>query len=104
MELFSTSVPQTCPSPFYRTDLKQPPFPITISRCRPLNISRPSSHRNEIKEKVTLALNGRKGRRVGCIMMGEGREVEVLDMDQDEDADDGNNEDDESGMEGVEDG
>ena len=39
---------------------------------------------------------------MGCIVMGEGREVEVLDMDEDEGiADDAN---DQSGMDGLEDG
>lgn len=49
-------------------------------------------------EKVSLALNGRKGRRVGCILMGDGTQVEVLDMEEDEDAPDEEND----GMEGVE--
>jgi hypothetical protein len=34
-------------------------------------------------ETVGLAMNGRKGRRVGCVMMD--KEVEVLVMDEEED-------------------
>ncbi|KAK4687139.1 hypothetical protein P7C73_g2981, partial [Tremellales sp. Uapishka_1] len=58
---------------------------LPIARCRPLKAA---ASDQDPSEKISLALNGRKGRRVGCISMGEGREVEVLDMDQDEDADD----------------
>lgn len=52
---------------------------------------------SEEDEQVSIALNGRPGRRVGCVIMGDGKEVEVLDMDQDEDAE----EDDEEGEEDV---
>jgi hypothetical protein len=36
---------------------------------------------------MSIALNGRKGRRVGCIAMASGREVEVFDMDEDDEGD-----------------
>jgi hypothetical protein len=36
-------------------------------------------------EIASIALNGRKGRRVGCVLMEDGREVEVLDMEEGED-------------------
>lgn len=39
-----------------------------------------------MSERIAIALNGRQGRRVGCVMMGQGRDVEVLDMEADEDA------------------
>ena len=55
--------------------------------------------------KVTIALNGRKGRRIGCVCIGDGREIEVLDMDHDEDAEVDNVRDEraDSEMDGMED-
>ncbi|OXG13990.1 hypothetical protein C366_04983 [Cryptococcus neoformans Tu401-1] len=52
---------------------------IPISRCRPLATRHPQA--------VSIALNGRKGRRLGCILVEseDDREVEVLDLDADED-------------------
>ena len=52
----------------------------------------------EEDENISIALNGRKGRRVGCISMGDGREVEVLDLDEDEDEDEGEDDADMSGV------
>jgi len=67
------------------------PRPLVIARSRPLRTPSPSD------ETISLALNGRKGRRVGCVSMGDGRELEILDMDEDEGQEDA------SGyMEGVE--
>lgn len=41
---------------------------------------------------------------MGCVIMGNGQEVEVLDMDHDEDADEEDEEDEgDNGMEGLED-
>lgn len=37
------------------------------------------------EEVIGLALNGRKGRRVGCVCTGDGTEVAVWDMEADED-------------------
>lgn len=63
------------------------------------------------REIFALALNGRKGRRVGCVMVGEGREIQVLDLEEDEDDVDDVDDDEEEeggaviegeGMEGVE--
>ena len=42
-----------------------------------------------------IALNGRKGRRVGCVSIGDGSEVGVWDMDEQEE-----DEDEEEGEEG----
>lgn len=55
----------------------------------------------EETEHISIALNGRKGRRVGCVSMGDGREVEVLDMDEDEDDDEEEEEDGDADMSGV---
>lgn len=60
-------------------------IPLPIARSRHLKTV---SHAED-NERVNIALNGRKGRRVGCIIMGDGREVEVLDMDEDEGDEDG---------------
>lgn len=45
-------------------------------------------------EVVSLASNGRKGRRIACLSMGDGREMQVFDMsvDDDEDEDDDDDE------------
>jgi hypothetical protein len=68
---------------------------LPIHRCRPLpTLPVPGG-------KISLALNGRKGRRVGCVSMGEGKQVEVFDMEEDEDAQEGG-EGDSADMEGVE--
>ena len=48
--------------------------------------------------RASIALNGRKGRRVGCVMMEDGKEVEVLDME----ADDGEEEEEEEEAEEAE--
>ncbi|ORX40520.1 hypothetical protein BD324DRAFT_647447 [Kockovaella imperatae] len=53
--------------------------PLQISRCR--QIDGIASGRN------SLATNGRKGRRSGCVLTTGGRRLEVFDMDQDEDGD-----------------
>lgn len=58
------------------------------------------SHAEE-DEQISLALNGRKGRRVGCVAMGDGKEVEVLDMDEDEDEDEGGEEEGDANMSDV---
>ncbi|WVW86265.1 hypothetical protein I302_108307 [Kwoniella bestiolae CBS 10118] len=51
--------------------------------------------------KAEIALNGRKGRRLGCILYEDGREVQVWDLDVDEDEDEeGDGEGEE--MDGVE--
>ncbi|KIR81389.1 hypothetical protein I306_01624 [Cryptococcus gattii EJB2] len=54
-------------------------YPIPIARCRPLTTRHPQT--------VSIALNGRKGRRLGCILIEaeDDRQVEVLDLDADED-------------------
>ena len=39
-------------------------------------------------EPLQFALNGRQGRRVGCILGNGGKTLEVLDMDNEEDDDD----------------
>ena len=45
--------------------------------------------------RSSLATNGRKGRRVGCVLTTGGKRLEVLDMDQDEE------EEEDDQMEGV---
>nr|ODN91736.1 hypothetical protein L203_00987 [Cryptococcus depauperatus CBS 7841] len=72
--------------------------PLPIARSRPL-ASHPTNIRAH-RSNASIALNGRKGRRFGCIYVEseEGREVEVLDFDANEDdseneeMDDGENE------------
>jgi hypothetical protein len=64
----------------------QSPHELESLKCRFRHL-KTVSHVEE-NEQVSMALNGRKGRRVGCISMGDGKEVEVLDMDEDEDRDD----------------
>lgn len=68
--------------------------PLPLARCRYLKTV---THIEE-SENMNIALNGRKGRRVGCISMGDGREVEVLDMDEDEDEEE---EEEDADMSGV---
>lgn len=54
--------------------------------------------------KASIALNGRKGRRVGCVMMEDGKEVEVLDMEGDEGEEEEEEEEEgeeEEGMSGI---
>jgi hypothetical protein len=63
----------------------QPPHEIASLKCRFRHL-KTVSHVEE-NELISMALNGRKGRRVGCISMGDCEEVEVLDMDEDEDGD-----------------
>lgn len=48
-----------------------------IKRCRQLTACRDGS--------VSLAVNGRVGRRVVCILDGDGTTMEILDMEGDED-------------------
>ncbi|KAK8853269.1 hypothetical protein IAR55_003972 [Kwoniella newhampshirensis] len=60
---------------------------IPIARCRPLE-SRAmliDGEEEQKRRKVEIALNGRAGRRLGCILMEGGREVEVLDLEANED-------------------
>jgi anaphase-promoting complex subunit 4 len=54
-----------------------PEVPLVIHRARYL-----TSEGGE--GPVALALNGKKGRRVGCVMNGQEGEVEVWDMEDDE--------------------
>ncbi|WWD19682.1 hypothetical protein CI109_104144 [Kwoniella shandongensis] len=63
---------------------------IPIARCRQLESRGMMIDDDEEKDKrrVEIALNGRKGRRLGCVLMEEGREVEVLDLEADEDEED----------------
>lgn len=56
------------------------PSPITISRCRALGTTRTAID----EEPWLLALNGRPGRRTGCILTRGGSEVEILDLADDE--------------------
>ncbi|KAL7418520.1 hypothetical protein Q5752_006978 [Cryptotrichosporon argae] len=70
----------------------EPTAELQLARARPLTLA----------ADVALALNGRKGRRVGCVLGDGGRRVEVFDMDEDE-AEDGEGED-EDGQAGEEDG
>jgi hypothetical protein len=41
-------------------------------------------HPSAVLKLGSIALNGRKGRRVGCILLEGGKEVEVLDMEEDD--------------------
>jgi hypothetical protein len=62
------------------------PIPLTFHRSRYLGTT-PSDVGGG--HTIGLAMNGRKGRRVGCVMGAkEGAEVEVWDMDGDEGDDD----------------
>jgi hypothetical protein len=82
---------------FALTAYNQTPLDLPVSRCRPLNSlpstapqceaeAGPQGGSGAVPERIAIALNGRQGRRVGCVMMGQGTEVEVLDMEADEDA------------------
>ncbi|RXK35659.1 hypothetical protein M231_07089 [Tremella mesenterica] len=61
---------------------------IPLARCRPLDMTAVAE-----EERPALALNGRQGRRVGCVSMGDGRIVQVFDMDEDEGEDEEEEED-----------
>lgn len=54
--------------------------PLNINRSRALSLS---TRANEA-EVIGLAVNGSKGRRVGCVNIGDGTEIKVWDMDTDE--------------------
>ncbi|WRT70155.1 uncharacterized protein IL334_007149 [Kwoniella shivajii] len=71
---------------------------IPINRSRYLG---PTPQYEEQEGKAEIALNGRKGRRLGCVLDEGGKEVSVWDLDVDEDEEDENGEGDEE-MEGVE--
>jgi 3-hydroxy-3-methylglutaryl CoA synthase len=70
---------------------------MTFARSRLLKKPLPMSADNI--EVVSLASNGRKGRRIACLSMGDGREMQVFDMsvddDEDEDEDDDDDDDEE---------
>lgn len=52
-------------------------------------------------QTVSIALNGRKGRRLGCILVEteDDRQVEVLDLDADEDEEEEGEQEEEDGAE-----
>ena len=75
-----------------QADLQLPALPLT--RCRPLKETSTGL------QSAGIALNGRKGRRVGCVSLGDGRTVEVLDMEENEDDEDEEEEGEEQSMEG----
>ncbi|OCF41363.1 hypothetical protein I317_04844 [Kwoniella heveanensis CBS 569] len=65
---------------------------LPISRCRQI-----SSDDDDCNAQ--LALNGRKGRRLGCVIQEEGTEIQVWDLDVNEDDDDEGEEEEEDGEE-----
>lgn len=77
--------------------------PMTFARSRLLKKPLPMSA--DDVEVVSLASNGRKGRRIACLSMGDGREMQVFDMsvDDDEDEDEDVGEVEESAMQDSED-
>ena len=75
----------------YQADSQLPALPLT--RCRPLKET------STDLQSAGIALNGRKGRRVGCVSLGDGKTVEVLDMEENEDDED-EGEGEEQSMEG----
>lgn len=78
-------------------------IPVGIRRSRYLGPNMITPEGEILLGYVGLALNGRKGRRVGCVIgTREGGEVEVWDMEGDEDEDE-DEEDEENGDEDGED-
>ncbi|WVF72936.1 hypothetical protein IAT40_007754 [Kwoniella sp. CBS 6097] len=62
---------------------------LPICRCRHIGSTTASSETSAEgqKAKIEIALNGRKGRRLGCVIQEEGTEIQVWDLDIDEDED-----------------
>ncbi|WWC91790.1 uncharacterized protein L201_006737 [Kwoniella dendrophila CBS 6074] len=73
-----------------------PPMPITRSRYLGPT---PMIEESDKKGKVEIALNGRKGRRLGCVLFEDGKEVQVWDLDIDEDEDEDEEGEEDGGME-----
>nr|XP_018260797.1 uncharacterized protein I303_06513 [Kwoniella dejecticola CBS 10117]OBR82955.1 hypothetical protein I303_06513 [Kwoniella dejecticola CBS 10117] len=72
--------------------------PIPIARSRYLGAT-PQFDAPGGSVKASIALNGRSGRRLGCIAYEDGRSVQVWDLDIDEDEDeDGDGDEDEEGL------
>jgi len=59
---------------------------LPVARCRLLSTGKQSL---ADPFSVGVALNGSKGRRVGCFRLGEGLEIEILDMEDEEEDGDG---------------
>jgi hypothetical protein len=68
---------------------------MTFARSRLLKKPLPMSADNI--EVVSLASNGRKGRRIACLSMGDGRDMQVFDMSVDDDEDEDEDDDDDEG-------
>jgi hypothetical protein len=61
----------------------------SMELCRSRPLKKPLPTRGDQIEIVSIAANGRDGRRIACIAMGDRREMEVFDMGVDDDEDDG---------------
>nr|XP_019010398.1 uncharacterized protein I206_04867 [Kwoniella pini CBS 10737]OCF49179.1 hypothetical protein I206_04867 [Kwoniella pini CBS 10737] len=76
-------------------------LPIPISRSRYLGVT-PQFDTSLDHTKVAIALNGRTGRRLGCVAFEDGRSLQVWDLDVDEDEEDEDEQEEQEDGEGEE--